>query len=105
VAPVSRELYQVEGAPGPSPLGTGEVANGSQLTSTPAEVEGELRAQIDKAKRAGIPISHLDNHMRAMLVTPALFQSYWKMGQEYDLPIALPNQQVTQRGVPGQKPT
>ena len=72
--------------------------------ATPAEVEDELRAQIDRAKRAGIPVSHLDNHMRVLLVTPALFQSYWKMGQEYNLPIVLPNQQVEQRGVPGQKP-
>jgi len=72
--------------------------------ATPAEVEGELRAQIDMAKRAGIPISHLDHHMRALMVTPALFQSYWKMGQEYNLPIVLPNQQVKQKGVPGQKP-
>jgi predicted glycoside hydrolase/deacetylase ChbG (UPF0249 family) len=40
--------------------------------ATPAEVEGEARAQIEMAKRAGIPISHLDNHMRTMLVTPAL---------------------------------
>jgi len=39
--------------------------------ATPAEVEGEARAQIEMAKRAGIPISHLDNHMRTMLVTPA----------------------------------
>jgi predicted glycoside hydrolase/deacetylase ChbG (UPF0249 family) len=72
--------------------------------ATPAEVEGELRAQIDMAKRAGIQISHLDNHMRTMLVTPALFQSYWKMGQEYGLPIVLPNQQVKLRGVATGKP-
>jgi len=39
--------------------------------ATAAEVEGEARAQIEMAKRAGIPISHLDNHMRTMLVTPA----------------------------------
>jgi len=60
--------------------------------ATPAEAEGEVRAQIEMAKRAGIPISHLDNHMRTMVVTPALFQTYWKMGQEYGLPILLPNQ-------------
>jgi len=67
--------------------------------ATPAEVESELHAQIDMAKRAGIPITHLDNHMRALTVTPALFQSYWKMGQEYGLPIMLPNQQVKMKGV------
>ena len=72
--------------------------------ATPAEVEGEARAQIEMAKRAGIPISHLDNHMRTMLVTPALFQAYWKMGQEYGLPIVLPNQQVQLKGVATQKP-
>jgi len=72
--------------------------------AVPSEVEGELRAQIDMAKRAGIKITHLDNHMRTMLSTPALFQSYWKMGQEYGLPIVLPNQQVKQRGVATQKP-
>ncbi len=72
--------------------------------ATPAEVEGEARAQIEMAKRAGISISHLDNHMRTMLVTPALFQSYWKMGQEYGLPVMLQKQQVQQRGVATQKP-
>jgi len=72
--------------------------------ATPAEAEGEVRAQIEMAKRAGIPISHLDNHMRTMVVTPALFQTYWKMGQEYGLPILLPNQQVPVRGTATQKP-
>jgi hypothetical protein len=67
-------------------------------------VQAELQAQIEIAKRAGMPITHLDNHMRTMMVTPALFQAYWKMGQEYGLPIVLPNQQVKQRGTPTQKP-
>jgi len=72
--------------------------------STTAEVEGELRGQIEMAKQAGIRITHLDNHMRTMMLTPALFQAYWKMGQEYGLPIVLPNEQVKQRGVPSKKP-
>jgi predicted glycoside hydrolase/deacetylase ChbG (UPF0249 family) len=73
--------------------------------ATPAEVEGEARAQIDMAKRAGIPITHLDNHMRTMLATPALFQSYWKMGQEYGLPVVVPNQLVKLKGGATQKPS
>jgi len=72
--------------------------------STPAEVEGELHAQIDMAKRAGIPVSHLDNHMRTMMLTPRLFQSYWNMGREYGLPIMVPNQLVKTKGVATNKP-
>ena len=71
--------------------------------ATPQEVEAETRAQIEMAKRAGIPISHLDNHMRTLLVTPALFQLYWKMGQEYGLPVMVPNQLVKLRGMATQK--
>jgi hypothetical protein len=71
--------------------------------ATPAEVEGELRAQIDMAKRAGMQITHLDDHMRTLMVTQALFQSYWKMAQEYGLPIVLTKEQVMQRGVPAAK--
>lgn len=69
-----------------------------------SEVETEIRAQIDLAKKAGISLSHLDNHMRALTVTPAMFQSYWKMGQEFGLPVVLTRQQVRARGTPTQKP-
>lgn len=72
--------------------------------ATPEEIESEERAQIDLAKKAGMSITHLDNHMRALTVTPALFQTYWKMGQEYGLPIVLPKELVQSRGVLGQKP-
>ncbi len=93
--------------------GSGLTDSGGYLSSsqiliarhaTPTEVENELRAQIDMAKRTGMPITHLDHHMRVMMVTPALFQAYWKMGQEYSLPIVLPNQQVELKGVVTQKP-
>jgi chitin disaccharide deacetylase len=67
-------------------------------------IEGEARAQIDMAKRAGIPITHLDNHMRTLVVSPKMFQSYWKMGEEYGLPIVLPNELVKSRGTPSEKP-
>lgn len=63
------------------------------------DVETEARAQIEKAKKSGIPISHLDNYAKVLILTPALFQVYWKLGQEYKLPIVFPSRQVTQRGV------
>lgn len=71
--------------------------------ATQAEVENEERAQIGLAKTAGIPITHLDNHMRALTATPAMFQTCWKMGQEYSLPIVLPKELVRSRGTPGAK--
>jgi predicted glycoside hydrolase/deacetylase ChbG (UPF0249 family) len=69
-----------------------------------SEVEDEERAQVDLAKKAGMQVTHLDNHMRALTATPAMFETYWKMGQEYGLPIVLPNELVKTRGTPSAKP-
>ena len=93
--------------------GSGLTDDGGYLASTelyvarharPEEVEGETRAQVDLAKRAGIPITYLDTHMRTLLVTPALFQSYWKMGNESGAPLLLPIQLVRSRGTATQTP-
>jgi predicted glycoside hydrolase/deacetylase ChbG (UPF0249 family) len=65
------------------PLDTPEVAKNAK----PAEVEEELRAQIDRARAAGIHLTHLDSHMGALFETPQLFAVYQKMGQNYALPI------------------
>ena len=51
------------------------------------EAEIELRAQIDRAIKFGIPLSHLDTHMGAVLSRPDLARLYMKLGMEYDLPI------------------
>ena len=51
------------------------------------EVDLELRAQIDRAKQFGVPLSHLDTHMGALLSRPDLVEVYARLALDYDLPI------------------
>jgi predicted glycoside hydrolase/deacetylase ChbG (UPF0249 family) len=51
------------------------------------EVEKELRAQIDLAKKMGLDITHLDTHMGSMLARPDLVQLYFKLGEDYKVPV------------------
>ena len=51
------------------------------------EVEKELRAQIQKARGAGIRLSHLDSHMATLFRTAPLFEVYRKLGTEFGLPL------------------
>jgi len=48
-----------------------------------ADVEQELRAQIEKARAFGVNITHLDSHMGTLFRTPALFDVYLRVGQSY----------------------
>jgi len=65
------------------PLDTPAVTENAKL----AEVEIELRAQVDKAKSAGIRVTHLDSHMVALFGSTGLYRVYQSMGYSYDLPI------------------
>ncbi|MGC2195793.1 MAG: polysaccharide deacetylase family protein [Terriglobales bacterium] len=65
------------------PLDTPEVAKNAKAS----EVETELRAQISRAQKFGVHITHLDTHMGALFQTPDLFSTYQKLGADFHVPI------------------
>ena len=58
--------------------------------ATAAEVEAELRAQIDRALAAGLRPSHLDSHMGALYYHEDFFDVLVRLGAEYRIPVFLP---------------
>lgn len=53
------------------------------------QVRTELRAQIERAKQFGVPVTHLDTHMDTLMESPELLQIYVDLGREFHLPILL----------------
>ncbi|GAB4233793.1 MAG: hypothetical protein Kow00109_06640 [Acidobacteriota bacterium] len=57
--------------------------------ATAAEVETELRAQIELAYALGLRPTHLDTHMGTVLRSKEFLEVYLKLGREYRLPVFL----------------
>lgn len=51
------------------------------------DADRELRAQIDRALEFGVPLSHLDTHMGAVLARADLVEVYGRLAIDYNLPI------------------
>ena len=57
--------------------------------ATAAEVETELRSQIERAKQFGIDPTHFDSHMFCAASHPAFLSVLLKLGREYKVPVLL----------------
>ena len=55
--------------------------------ASPDEVENEIRAQIDRAEKMGLEITHLDSHMGTLFARPDYFERFLKVGIEKQIPI------------------
>ena len=53
------------------------------------EVEAEIRAQIDRARKLGIQPTHLDSHMGTLYQTQELFETLLRVARENNLPVRI----------------
>ena len=58
--------------------------------ATAAEVDLEIRAQIEKSKTMGFEPTHLDSHMGTLFASPAFLEKYIAAGIEFGIPLMFP---------------
>lgn len=63
-----------------------EVQEGANIE----EVDKEIRAQIDKALKSGIKVTHLDSHMGTLFYKPAFLKALIQAGKDYSIPVMVP---------------
>jgi predicted glycoside hydrolase/deacetylase ChbG (UPF0249 family) len=65
--------------------------------ATPEEAYIESRAQIVKAREAGVDITHLDSHMGTLQLNPAYVEQYLRLAVEFDLPVRMASQSTLEK--------
>ncbi len=63
----------------------------------PEEAVIEGRAQIQKALKAGIDLTHLDSHMGTMQLDPRYLEGYVKLAVEFNLPLRMASQELFEK--------
>jgi chitin disaccharide deacetylase len=62
--------------------------------ATVADADKEIRAQVDKALKAGIDVTHIDSHMGTMQYNPEYHKVYIKIAQDYKLPCRMAGREL-----------
>jgi chitin disaccharide deacetylase len=73
-------------------------ADSVHRSATIAEVEKELRMQIEKANQFGIDVTHFDSHMGTLFGRPDYLKLYIQLGREYKVPVMIPGEVKTSLG-------
>jgi len=66
------------------------------------DVNVEIRAQIDKAIKSGLDITHIDSHMGAMQYAPGYHKLYIEIAKEYNLPCRIAGRAMMEKFGGGQ---
>jgi predicted glycoside hydrolase/deacetylase ChbG (UPF0249 family) len=61
------------------------------------EVEKEVKAQIDRAIRAGVDITHIDSHMGTLQYDPKYHELYLKIAKDVNLPCRVAGRELMRR--------
>ncbi len=70
--------------------------------ANPGEAYVEAKAQIEKARAAGMDVTHLDSHMGVMQMNAAYVEKYLQLAVDFDLPVRMASQDSLAKNGGGQ---